>query len=251
MPRLSAIGGGGYAQDLRPAPQSRPSEPPGSDVLESSHFGPPPPLPCVPQLKSGREGCKCFITFESFIRTVRPGGREERREEPPRGSVWPEDRARTSQAWKAKEKCQRGERRAESERKRGRRGWGEGLRAGLQKRTDDRNRPARLFTLRFIFSFFLYDPVPPAPRGPEGKQARGRAKSPAAPERCHCPFWRSNAGPAAVAGAIPTPQPPRRPFALRLPGELRVRLRCAGPPRAPSVRESEIRGAHRAERGRL
>lgn len=155
MPKLSAIGGGVYAQDPGPAPQSRPAEPPRNDVLESSHFDPPPPLPCVPQLKRGREGCKYFITFESFIRTVRPRGREERREEPPRGSVWPEDRAWKSQAWKAKEKCQRGKRKAESERKRGRQGVGRGGSPGRLAEEDGRSEPARqtFSILRFIFFY--------------------------------------------------------------------------------------------------
>lgn len=43
-PRQSAIGDGGYAPGLHPtlpAPRARPSRLPRSDVLQSSHFGPP------------------------------------------------------------------------------------------------------------------------------------------------------------------------------------------------------------------
>lgn len=241
MPKLRAIGGGVYAQGLRPAPQSRPSEQPRSDVLESSHFGPPLPLPGVPQLKSCREGCKCFITFESFIRTVRPGGREERREEPPRGSVWPEDRAWKSQAWKAKEKCQRGERKAESERKRGRRGVGRGS-PGRLAAADGRSEPARqtfphlgFFSLFFPFSIRLL----PRRVARRGSRLVG-APSPQPPERCHCPCWRSNAGPAAVAGAIPT-----RAVCAQSPG----RAASATQPRGRRERGASERDQRRAPGG--
>lgn len=245
MPKLRAIGGGVYAQGLRPAPQSRPSEQPRSDVLESSHFGPPLPLPGVPQLKSCREGCKCFITFESFIRTVRPGGREERREEPPRGSVWPEDRAWKSQAWKAKEKCQRGERKAESERKRGRRGVGRGS-PGRLAAADGRSEPARQTFphLGFFLSFFPFRSGYSRAAWPGG-EAGSWARQ----------VLSRRSGATALAGAV-TRAPrrwrarsPRGPSALSPPGERRARLSRAAAESAE--RPSEIRGAHRAERGPL
>nr|XP_045380936.1 homeobox protein Nkx-6.1 [Camelus bactrianus] len=55
VPRLSAIGDSGYAPGLHPAPRPRPSRPPWSDVLQSSHFGPPLPPPFRPPAKEGSE----------------------------------------------------------------------------------------------------------------------------------------------------------------------------------------------------
>lgn len=126
----------------------------------------------------------------------------------------------------------------------GARGWGGGIPAALQKQTDDRNRPVRLFPYLGLFSFILFDPDSPAPLGPEGKQARGRAKSPAAGAVSHCPFWRIKAGPEAVTGAIPAPavcapSPGRAVSATQLRG------------RRESGARSQSRGAHRAERGPL
>lgn len=52
-PKLSAIGNGGYAPGLHPSPRPRPSRLPPSDVLQSSHFGPPLPPPLPPPAKEG------------------------------------------------------------------------------------------------------------------------------------------------------------------------------------------------------